>query len=522
MENDSSRSVAAGLLLALFSALYFTRIFFAASEKTFWYDELWSLYICRLPTLHAAWNAVLSGADYNPPFFYAVQRAGRTLFGEGLVGFRMPEILSFWVLCLCLFRFVSRRAGLLAGWVAMVLPVLTGAYFYAYEARPHGLVLGFCGLALVFWDMVEEQRNWIWLLAFSAALEAAFLSHCFALLIAIPFGLVELFRTIKLRRIAWTRWVALILPAVFAVGSFIPLLRSYDQRLSRTLQRTHEFSHPALQKVPLFYQDLLTPCIEFLICALVLFVLGRSFPARRFGRTNTILALGFITLPIWGLVLARLTGGPMYLRYFMAAVLGFSILLGLGAGFCKQKAIRVAFAAVIACFALNDCATTVWHYYRGWGDYLLEPATDITLNTTPGNPLGVHDMLTTHAVAGSGIPILLPVKLDFQYLAYYWPSQLSRLYILREPGPGKPDGVNQATCALCRLDPKHVEPYTQFAAQHPVYFIYGQRLAYPFLSRIAGEGAVIESFRIDKVTGYFLAKVRTLNAGPSPGSPSAQ
>jgi hypothetical protein len=56
-----------------------------------------------------------------------------------------------------------------------------------------------------------------------------------------------------------------------------------------------------------------------------------------------------------------------------------------------------------------------------------------------------------------------------------------------------------------------MQPYTQFVAQHPVYFIYGQKLAYPFLSRIAGEGAVIESFRIDKVTGYFLAKVRTLN-----------
>ncbi len=507
--SDLFRPVAAILLVALFSALYFTRTYFAASEKTFWYDELWTLYVCRFPTFHAAWAAVVSGADYNPPFFYVIHRASRAVFGEGLLAFRIPEIVSFWIFCVCLFRFVSRRGGLLAGWVAMVLPALTGAYFYAYEARPHGLVLGFCGLALVFWDMAEERGSLLWLVAFSASLQAAFLIHCFALLIAIPFGLVELFRMVRLRRIAWARWTALIVPAVIAVAAFVPLLQSYNQRLGLTMQVTHEFSRPALQRISLFYQDLLAPCITFVIIALALFVLGRSLPIRRFGRTNTILTIGFISLPLWGLALARLTGGPMYFRYFMSAVLGFSLLIGLGAGLCDRRWIRIAFAAVIACFLMKDCATTAWHYYRGWGDYLLEPATQITLNTTPGNPLSVHELLT--AEAGSSIPILLPVKLDFQYLAYYWPSQLSRLYIVRELGPGKPDLVSHAICALCPLDPNQTEPFAQFAAAHPVYFIYGQRLAYPFLSRIATRGVVIESFRIDQVTGYFLAKVRELD-----------
>jgi 4-amino-4-deoxy-L-arabinose transferase-like glycosyltransferase len=89
---------------------------------------------------------VLAGADFNPPLFYLIQWDNRALFGEGLIALRLPEIVGFWIFSLCLFRFVSKRAGLLAGWVAMLIPSLSIAYYYAYEVRPHGLVLGFPGL----------------------------------------------------------------------------------------------------------------------------------------------------------------------------------------------------------------------------------------------------------------------------------------------------------------------------------------------------------------------------------------
>src|SRR5947209_6538098 len=64
-------------LVIIFSLLYFAQTLILAGEKTFWFDEIRSLEICRLPTFHAAWNAVLAGADFNPPLFYLIQRGNR-------------------------------------------------------------------------------------------------------------------------------------------------------------------------------------------------------------------------------------------------------------------------------------------------------------------------------------------------------------------------------------------------------------------------------------------------------------
>ena len=47
----TSRRIAIAFLLV--SALYFVDTFLRATLKTFWYDELFTVYLCRLPTFHA-------------------------------------------------------------------------------------------------------------------------------------------------------------------------------------------------------------------------------------------------------------------------------------------------------------------------------------------------------------------------------------------------------------------------------------------------------------------------------------
>jgi hypothetical protein len=139
-------------LLFGFSIFYFADVCLRASEKYFWYDEFFTLHLSRLPGFGVLWQALREGADFNPPLFYALTKASHAVFGTGQIGTRMPEIVGFWVFCLCLFAFVNRRAGAIAGSIAMLFPMLTGAFYYAYEARPYGVVLGFCGLAMFCWQ----------------------------------------------------------------------------------------------------------------------------------------------------------------------------------------------------------------------------------------------------------------------------------------------------------------------------------------------------------------------------------
>src|SRR5437764_172458 len=91
------------VLLIVFSGLYFLATFYRASRKLFWFDELFSLYISRLPDMASVWNVLKQGMDFNPPLFYALTRFAESLFGEGHIATRLPAILGFWIFCLCLF-----------------------------------------------------------------------------------------------------------------------------------------------------------------------------------------------------------------------------------------------------------------------------------------------------------------------------------------------------------------------------------------------------------------------------------
>jgi hypothetical protein len=63
--------------------MYFLLTCYRASRKLFWFDELFTLYISRLPDMATLWSALKQGVDHNPPLFYAVTRFSGSLFGEG-------------------------------------------------------------------------------------------------------------------------------------------------------------------------------------------------------------------------------------------------------------------------------------------------------------------------------------------------------------------------------------------------------------------------------------------------------
>ncbi len=112
-------------------------------------------------------------------------------------------MLGFWVMCLCLFLFVSRRSALY-GFVAMLFPLVTGAYYYAYEARPYGIVLGF---SLVCWQSaVAGYHRRLSLLSVESC--GALSNHYYALFAA-PSGFGRAVRSLSLRRLDLPVWAAL-------------------------------------------------------------------------------------------------------------------------------------------------------------------------------------------------------------------------------------------------------------------------------------------------------------------------
>ncbi len=327
-------------LIGIFSLFYFVGCFFIASKKLMWNDELFTYYIARLPHLGDVWNALATGAEQTPPFFYVITRAAFALFGVSVVSIRLPEILAFWVMCLCLFYFVAKRSSALFGFVAMLLPLMMGTYYryYPTEARAYALVLGFAAFALLCWRWaIEGQHRRLALAGLAASLAAAIACHYYAVLVLVPFGLGEVVRALKSRKIDWAVWAALIF-SLTPLLAFLPLIES-----ARKFAPTF-WAKPQWASVVYFYTRFLfrpTVLQLFLLLLIVLFyaALRNSRPEPELARLPRPVAIpaheiaaaaGFWLIPAVGVILGKTIVGAFNNEYALWAIIGVSISVAWG------------------------------------------------------------------------------------------------------------------------------------------------------------------------------------------------
>jgi hypothetical protein len=408
------------VILFLFSILYFAVTCFRASQKLFWFDELFTLYLSRLPDLGSLWGALKQGVDLNPPLFYVITRFSQSLFGEGQIASRLPEIVGFWVFCLCLFRFVSARTSVLAGTIAMLFPMVTTAYYYAYEARPHGLVLGFAGVALVCWQSaIRSRRKAWWLIGLPLALLCAILSHTYAVLLVVPLALAELTRSLSLRRVDWAVWLTIISPLSGAL-LFLPLVEASKANVLQTV-------FPAnLRALADSYPFDLSSAIGVFSLALVLyfgFTIAPEQPPAAKGEERSlelpesVALIAFAALPVFAILLANIADAPCLPRYSVSAVAGFGCLFGILAARKAPVGLSVlVFLMAQIAFSLIEFA---------FDRTLVEPDTSTRLSTASELE---HEYGAIYSLADKTSPIVLFDSLRFLPIIHYAPPGiLSRL-----------------------------------------------------------------------------------------------
>lgn len=196
-----------------------------SSRRPFWYDEIYTAYISRVPTIGDIWHTLAQGADLQPPTVFVTARVAESLFGRSEWALRLPGTLGFLLMGICLMYFVARHTNILWGYVAAVFVLLSGSYRYSAEARPYGLILGFAASALLCWQLAAlgRRRN-LALLGLTASLALALWSHYYAFLLYFPITLGEAIRVWVQRKIDWPVWAAIMIP-VPSLLLLVPLLR---------------------------------------------------------------------------------------------------------------------------------------------------------------------------------------------------------------------------------------------------------------------------------------------------------
>jgi Dolichyl-phosphate-mannose-protein mannosyltransferase len=449
------------------SVVYFADIFLKASRKCFWFDELFTVYLCRLPKFADTWFAVTRGADFNPPLLYLLTRGAQRIFGNGLIATRIPSAIGVWIFCICLFLFVARRAGAVSGFIAGAFPLFTLAQYYAYEARAHGIVLGWCGLALVCWQRLQEGRaKYLWLAAFSLSLMGALLTHIYAVYLIVPFAIVEIHSLFRKGRLDWAISAVLVVaPVAVIAGVYLPLLRGY-----RAVMPSSYFpaSHDLIQR---FLLNVIGPSIAILLAWLLLTALaGSRFSAhsstRMMPRREMLVGVGFVFVPVLGLIGCKVSHGPFLDRYFLSSIAGFAIFLGFAGLRTRSWAVKTL-AGFMFVLMLADLGTTIYFSKKN-RLALTEPSTGLRLSMTPSNPMALYDSLRRDK---TGLDILVLPSLEYIYFFMYAPTSVtSRLYY------GAPEtDVNRGgylkLSKLARVDLK-ITTVGQFLATHQRFLAY--------------------------------------------------
>lgn len=491
------------------STVYFADLFLRASQKCFWFDELFTMYLCRLPNFKSTWTAVTHGADFNPPVFYLLTRGAQRLFGEGLIASRLPALLGVWLFGVCLFVFVARRAGVVSGSIAGLFPFFTLIQFYAYEARAHGIVLGWCGLALVCWQRTAEgQTKKLWLAGFGLALLGALLTHVYAVYLLFPFALVECYNLLH-RRPNWGI-VATMVSALGIVSMvvYLPLFRMYRATVPTTFRPG---SHDLFQR---FLLNSIGPALPVLLLWLAISAFDKKCHHRRGAEfvvipmREMLAAIGFICIPLVGLLGSKISHGPFIERYFLSSIAGYAILLGFATS--REQVGLWATQALAGCMLvlmIGDLGSAIYLTLKH-RIMLTEPSSGLALSTTPTHPMALYDTLLTNT---DGLDVMVLRNVEYLYFFRYAPpSVVSHLYFAAGPDDlflmayqrfAKGADINLKTTS-----------FGPFLATHNRFLLYESGIAsVDALQAIASAGYSLKSARAD--AAGFMYEYERLGAG---------
>ena len=283
----------------------------------------------------------------DPLVYHLLAHAATKLFGQGAFALRLPSLLGYLLMQVCLYLFVRRNLGERAAVIAMAFPALTATLFYAAEARPYGLLLGLYALTLLSWQAATSQAETssttpptsrtAALITLTLSIALTLNAHYFGILLLIPLWAAELVRSLQRRRLDWPVLFAIVL-GMAAIVFALPFQKAAGQFRKhyynggtvglRTLTQSYrslfmDYTHASLQT-----QHLLAIAFVLFAIALTIGCLYR-WKTQTLGlpHAQAVFVLVLAALPFFGFLLARFVTHSIEVRYVLGAIIGIAILI---------------------------------------------------------------------------------------------------------------------------------------------------------------------------------------------------
>ena len=357
---DGAR-LAALLILLLTAAVAFTW----SHVKLLSQDEIFVLQTDSVSSLrelvHIQRNYPIS---LDPLVFHVLAHSCTKIFGPTALALRLPSIFGFLLMQVCIFFATRVIAGERAALIATAFPALTATLFYAPEARPYGLLLGFYALAFLAWQTAtrrsEGRRGSLIVLAVTIALTLN--THYFGILILLPICIAEFVRTVSRRRVDVPVVAAILLGmagVVFALlfqkaaGEFRKHYYNAGAISLRAVSQAYRSLFVNYTAQPLVVQrleDVLLVAFALALIVVCALRIHRKTYAMPVGELAFLLALA--ALPLFGVVLAMFVTHSIEVRYVLSAIMAVSILFAIAVEPWLQRSLSSTTVTAILVFGI--------------------------------------------------------------------------------------------------------------------------------------------------------------------------
>ncbi|HLI62201.1 MAG TPA: glycosyltransferase family 39 protein [Terriglobales bacterium] len=350
----------AGTVLAagLLAVFYFLTSLEIAVHRVFWFDELFTLHIARLPHWTAIWSALGNGVDALPPTYYMLVRGFDARFGPAEIAARLPSALGMVIGLLLIFDCARRLSDGLHGLIALSVATCSFLPYYGYEARSYALYFMFSALAFWAWTYNGSRQNWATFL-FGAAFFAGVCCHYYFVMCLVPYVLWELFRWKPGNRPS-SDLLAGVAGAILPLVLLSPLILSFSRKFGGGY-----WNRPSFDELRAIYSQLF-PDGLFLVALILLWIVLAGWGAERETKPmQAAEAVGwlFLSIPLAAFVVAEWKTNAFYSRYFIGVLPGVAVAFALLLWRHYRKATQVSFGVfvLLATWGIGQQLTVMRH-----------------------------------------------------------------------------------------------------------------------------------------------------------------
>jgi len=306
---------------AAMAVFYLGTSIYIAAHRWFWYDELYTVLISRLPNTPAILDA-LSHADNNMPApYFLVVHAFLRLLPRAEVAARLPSALALALGLLITFDCTRRLTDGLHGLIAAAFLGCTLLPYYGYEARSYGIYFMFAAMSFWVWSQTPKQ-SWRAAAWFGTIMLAGTLFHYYCVLCMVPFAAWE--------AIYWKPW-RLPSPKLLAGGAGIAAAAVLlaHQIFGANRYAAAFWSPPTLYGLRNVFSGLIPDGLFLLALLMLLIVLRGPRQTTAVAPMQPAESAGWLCLliPLAGYALALAVTNAFVPRYFMGMLPGLAIAL---------------------------------------------------------------------------------------------------------------------------------------------------------------------------------------------------